>query len=58
MKLLRSAKRDLNKDKDREHVSKLESVKVVLVYCNLVKTVSNKCLKRYSHLHSKSNLDN
>ena len=31
MKLLRSAKRDLDKDKDREHVPKLESVKVVLV---------------------------
>ena len=36
MKLLGSAKRDADKDKDGEDVPKLESVKVVLVYCNLV----------------------
>ena len=36
MKLLGSAKRDADKDKDGEDVPKLESVEVVLVYCNLV----------------------
>ena len=36
MKLLGSGKRDADKDKDGEDVPKLESVKVVLVYCNLV----------------------
>ena len=37
MKFLGSAKKDVDKDKDRENVPKLESVEVVLVYCNLVK---------------------
>ena len=36
MKLLGSAKEDLDKDKDGEDVPKLESVEVVLVPCNLV----------------------
>ena len=45
MKLLRSVKRDLDKDKDREHVPKLESVKVVLVYCNLVNNSYQQVLK-------------
>ena len=36
MKLLGSAKKDVDKDKDGEDVRKLESVKVVLVRCNLV----------------------
>ena len=36
MKLLGSAKKDVDKDKDGEDVWKLESVKVVLVRCNLV----------------------
>ena len=36
MKLLGSAKKDVDKDKDGEDVRKLESVKVVLVPCNLV----------------------
>ena len=36
MKLLRSAKRNVDKDKDGEDVPKLESVDVVLVHCNLV----------------------
>ena len=36
MKLLGSAKKDVDKDKDGEDVRKLESVKVVLVHCNLV----------------------
>ena len=36
LKLLRSAKKDVDKDKDGEDVPKLESVEVVLVHCNLV----------------------
>ena len=37
MKLLGSTKKDVDKDKHGENVSKLESVVVVLVRCNLVK---------------------
>ena len=37
MKLLRSTKKVANKDKNGENVSKIESVEVVLVHCNLVK---------------------
>ena len=37
MKLLGSTKKHVDKDKDREIVTKLESVEVVLVHCNLVK---------------------
>ena len=37
MKLLGSSKKDVDKDKDGENVPKLESVKVALVHCNLVK---------------------
>ena len=37
MKLLEKGKKDADKDKDSENVPKLESVEVVLVYCNLVK---------------------
>ena len=37
MKLIGSAKKDADKDEDVENVPKLESVEVVLVYCNLVK---------------------
>ena len=36
MKLLGSTKKDVDKDKDREDVPKLESVEVVLMHCNLV----------------------
>ena len=37
MKLLGSTKQDVDSDKSSENVSKLESVEVVLVDCNLVK---------------------
>ena len=37
MKLLESTKNIVDKDKNSEHVPKLESVEVVLVHCNLVK---------------------
>ena len=36
MKLLGSAEKDVDKDKDGEDVPKLEFVEVVLVHCNLV----------------------
>ena len=36
MKLLGSTKKDVDEDKNEEHISKLESVEVVLVHCNLV----------------------
>ena len=36
MKLLRSTKKDVDQDKDGEDVTKLESVEVALVHCNLV----------------------
>ena len=38
MKLIGSTKKDVDKDKDEEVVSKLESVEVVLVHCDLVNT--------------------
>ena len=34
MKLLGSAKKDVDKNKDGENVPKLESIEVVLVHCN------------------------
>ena len=37
MKLLGSAKKDVDKDKDGENIPKLEAVEAVLVHCNLVK---------------------
>ena len=37
MKLLGNTKEDVDKDKNRENVPKLEIVEVVLVHCNLVK---------------------
>ena len=36
IKLLGSTKKDVDKDKEREDVTKLESVEVVLMHCNLV----------------------
>ena len=36
MRLLGSTKKDVDQDKNGEDVSKLESVEVVLVHCNLV----------------------
>ena len=37
MKLLGNTKKDVDKDKDCKNVLKLESVKVALVHCNLIK---------------------
>ena len=36
MELLGSTKKDVDQDKDGENVPKLESVKAVLVHCNLI----------------------
>ena len=36
IKVLGSAKKDVGQDEDGENVSKLESIEVVLVHCNLV----------------------
>ena len=36
MKLLGSTEKNVDKDKNGEDVPKIESVEVVLVYCNLV----------------------
>ena len=38
MKLLGSTKKDVDSDKNSENVPKLESVEVVLLHCNLVKS--------------------
>ena len=45
MKLLGSAKEDVDKDKDGEGAPKLESVEVVLVHCNLVNNIYQKAFK-------------
>ena len=45
MKLLGSAKKDVDKDKDGEDVPKLESVEIVLIHCNLVNNSYQKTSK-------------
>ena len=45
MKLLGSAKKDVDKDKDGENVPKLESVEVVIMHCTLVKNYYQHPLK-------------
>ena len=55
MKLLGSIKKDVDQDKDRQDVPKLESVEVVLVHCNLVD--SNKHQKHYILCYQIDNLD-
>ena len=45
MKLLGSIKKDVDQDKDREDIPKLESVEVVLVHCNLVNNHYQQALK-------------
>ena len=45
MKLLGSAKQDVDQDKDREDVTNLESVEVVLVHFNLVNSNYQQALK-------------
>ena len=45
MKLLGSAKKDVDKNKDGEDVPKLESVEFVLVHCNIVNSTYQKASK-------------
>ena len=45
MKLLGSAKKEIDKDKNGENIPKLECVKVVLIHCNLVKNDYQHALK-------------
>ena len=55
MKLLGSTKKGVNSDKNSENVPKLESVKVVLVHCSLVKNdyqASSLVLFRINNLDS------
>ena len=56
MKLLGSAKRDVDQDKDGEDVPKLEFIEIVLMHCNLV-TIINKHRKYYLLLHQINNFD-
>ena len=51
MRLLGSSADTIDSDKNSELVPKLESVDLVLVHCNLVKTVINKLLKYYLRLY-------
>ena len=57
MRLLGSTKKDLDADKNGENVSKLESIEVVLVHCNLVKNDSQHISKVSFSFVPKSNLD-
>ena len=45
MKLLGSPKKDVDKEKDGEEVPNLETIEVVLVYCNLVNNNYQQALK-------------
>ena len=45
MKLLGSAKKDVDKNKDGEDVPKLESVEFVLVHCNIANNTYQKASK-------------
>ena len=45
MKSVGSAKKDVDKDKDGEDVTKVESVEVLLVHCNLVNNSYQKAPK-------------
>ena len=38
MRLLGNTKKDIDKDQDSKNVPKLDSVEIVLVHCNLVKS--------------------
>ena len=58
MKLLGSTEKDVDKDKNGENVPKLESTEVVLVHCNLVKTIISTHQKFYLLLHQINNLEN
>ena len=50
IKLLGSAKKDVDKDKGGEIVPKLESVEVILVHCNLLRNYYQHPNKQFSQL--------
>ena len=50
IKILGSAKKDVDKDKDGEIVPKLESVEVILVHCNLLRNYYQHPNKQFSQL--------
>ena len=50
-------KKDVDKDKNSENVSKLESVEVILAHCNLVKNDYQHTSKVYLVLFQTNNLD-
>ena len=58
MKLLGSTKKDVDEDKDREDVPKLESVEVVLVHCNLVNNNYQQTSKLLFTFVANNELDN
>ena len=57
MKLLGSAKRDVDQDKDGENVPNLKSVEVVLVHCNPVNNNYQQASKVLFTLYQINNLD-
>ena len=57
MRLLRSTKKDVDKDKNDEVVPTLESVEVVLVHCNLLKDDYQHPSKVFLVLFRINNLD-
>ena len=58
MKLLGSTKKVVDNDKNGENVPKVESVEVVLVHCNLVKSHYQHTSKVYLLLCQTKNSDN
>ena len=58
MKLFGSTAKDVDQNKDGEHVPNLESVEDVLVHCNLVNNNYNKHLRYYLLLYQMNNLHN
>ena len=64
MRLLGSAKKDVDSDKNSENIPKLESAEVVLLHCNLVKNDYQHISEvLFSYIHQKfyfriNNLDN
>ena len=57
VRLLGSGKKGVDKDKDGKNMPKLESVEVVLVYCNLVKNDYQHTSKVFFFLFQINNLD-
>ena len=56
MQLLGSSKKVIDKNKNGELVPRLETVKVILVHCNLVNNNYQQALKCYLRLYQINNL--